>query len=252
MKEEIDCGVFVANPSVPDGWAVYAVGDIHGRLDLLDRLLITIVNDVAATAPSRVSVVFLGDMVDRGPDSRGVIERLAAGPPPALAGAEWICLRGNHEEAMLDFLADSSAGGRWFPWGGLETVRSYLGADGLGDWRGDMGEVRLNLRRHVPMAHRRFLEHLPMRHEIGDYLFVHAGIRPGVALESQHPADLLWIRHEFLDDTRWHGRMVVHGHTPDRQPQVRPNRIGIDTLAYDSGVLTALALRGGSRRFLQT
>jgi len=252
MKEEIVSSAFVANPSVPEGWAVYAVGDIHGRLDLLDRLLITIAEDVAVTSPSQVSVVFLGDMVDRGPDSRGVVDRLAAGPPDCLAGAEWVCLRGNHEEAMLDFLADSSTGGQWFPWGGLETVRSYVGDAVMGDWRGDMGEAQLNLRRHVPMAHRRFLEHLPMKHHIGDYLFVHAGIKPGVGLDNQHPADLLWIRHEFLDDIRWHGRMVVHGHTPDRQPQVRPNRIGIDTMAYESGVLTALALHGSTRRFLHT
>ncbi|MGE4277991.1 MAG: metallophosphoesterase [Magnetospirillum sp.] len=252
MKQENHSSAFVANPSVPEGLAVYAVGDIHGRLDLLDRLLSTIATDVSVTSPLQVSVVFLGDMVDRGPDSRGVIDRLAAGPPPTLSGAEWVCLRGNHEEAMQDFLADSSTGGRWFPWGGLETVRSYVGEEAMLGWRGDMAEAQLSFRRHVPTSHRRFLDNLKLTHQIGDYLFVHAGIKPGVALDQQHPADLLWIRHEFLDDERWHGRMVVHGHTPDLQPQVRSNRLGIDTMAYDSGVLTALALRGSTRRFLHT
>ncbi|OJX79585.1 metallophosphoesterase [Magnetospirillum sp. 64-120] len=253
MKDENVSRPFIANPSVPEGCSVYAIGDIHGRLDLLDRLLNSIAEDVAATSPLQVAVVFLGDVVDRGADSCGVVERLAAGPPAgSLSGAQWLCLRGNHEEAMLDFLGDAAAGRSWFPWGGVETVRSYVGADAMREWRGDMVQAQMMLRRHLPPAHRRFLENLPVSHEIGDYLFVHAGVKPGVPLDRQHPADLLWIRHEFLDDDRWHGRMVVHGHTPERQPQVRANRIGIDTMAYESGVLTALVLHGTDRRFLST
>lgn len=244
-----------ASPAVPAGRTVYAIGDVHGRLDLLDALLAAIAADVGdgGGAAHRVSVVFLGDVIDRGPDSRGVIDRLMSGPPAGpLARAEWVCLMGNHEAVLLDFLADVSAGPGWCAYGGLDTVRSYLDYDPPAGWQADMGEVRSLLLRHMPHGHRRFLAGLPLTHRIGDYLFVHAGVRPGVDLERQSPEDLLWIRHEFLDDARWHGKVVVHGHTPAAMPQVRPNRIGIDTRAYASGRLTALVLEGEGRRFLHT
>lgn len=236
---------------VPDGTRVYAVGDIHGRLDLLDRLLDRIAEDVTRTKPQRVSVVFLGDYVDRGPHSRGVIERLMQGPPAdsALAGADWTCLKGNHEEYMVRFLDESAPGTVWCRIGGVETVRSYAGQIPEGQ-ENDIAALQLLLERSLPPAHLRFLSRLPLMHCEGDYLFVHAGIRPGVALQDQSPADLLWIRDEFL----FHGapleKRVVHGHSPAPAPEIRPHRIGIDTGAYYSGNLTALVLDGGEMKFL--
>lgn len=236
---------------VPDGTRVYAVGDVHGRLDLLDRLLARMAEDCARGRPERVVVVFLGDYVDRGPNSRQVVERLLHGAPPgtALSGAEWVCLKGNHEDFMLRFADEAAAGAAWCLNGGYETVRSYAGElpDGLA---ADMDALRMLLNRTLPPAHLRFLARLPLMHREGDYVFVHAGIRPGVALEDQEARDLLWIRDDFLFDTTPAPFVVVHGHTPCPTPEIRPHRIGIDTGAYYSGALTALVLEGTDRRFL--
>lgn len=239
-------------PAVPPGCCVYAVGDIHGRLDLLEQLLGQIAADVEKRQPQQVSLVFLGDVIDRGPDSRGVVARLMAGPPPGpLAAAQWICLKGNHEDVLLRFLADVDAGPGWCAYGGLDTVRSYLDQPPPG-WDRDMAMVQLLLLRHLPPAHRRFFARMPLRFDLGDYVFVHAGVRPGVPLAEQDPEDYLWIRHEFLPDPRWHGKVVVHGHTPVPQPESHPNRIGVDTKAYASGRLTAVVLEGDGRAFLST
>lgn len=241
------------NPCVPVGGCVYAIGDIHGRDDLLLTLLGRIAADVEERAPSQVAVIFLGDFIDRGPHSRQVVECLMAGPPAGpLAAAQWICLKGNHEEVMLDFLDNQAAGKGWCAYGGLDTVRSYADPLPAPGWERDLSVVQGLLARSLPQAHREFISALPLSHQCGDYLFVHAGIRPGVALDSQDPADLLWIRHEFLDDDRWHGKVVVHGHTPATKPQLRHNRIGIDTRAYDSNRLTALVLHGTSQAFIST
>lgn len=241
-----------ASPArVPDGSRVYAVGDIHGRFDLLDRLLKRMAADAARARPERISVVFLGDYVDRGPDARQVVERLMAGPPAgtALAGADWTCLKGNHEEYMVRFLDETAVGGAWTLNGGLATVRSYAGPIPAGHEH-DMQALQLLLSRALPPAHLRFLSRLPLRHEEGDYLFVHAGIRPGIAIADQDPGDLLWIRDDFLYSNAALGKVVVHGHTPAPVPEIRANRIGIDTGAYYSGTLTALVLEGHERKFL--
>ncbi|MGE5548335.1 MAG: metallophosphoesterase family protein [Solirubrobacterales bacterium] len=235
---------------VPDGTRVYAVGDVHGRLDLLDRLLASIEEDAQRPAPARVAVVFVGDYVDRGPESRGVVERLMAGPQGGLAGADWICLRGNHEDYMVRFLTEVAVGHAWCMNGGLATVRSYAGEAATEGAEGDMAALQLVLARALPPAHLRWLTRLRLTHVEGDYLFVHAGIRPGVALDAQDPHDLLWIRDDFLYDPRPLGKVVVHGHTPGPIPEMRANRIGIDTGAYRSDVLTALVLEGADRRFL--
>lgn len=234
---------------VPDGTRVYAVGDVHGRADLLDRLLAELAEDARARPVARVVVVFLGDYVDRGPESRQVVERLLAGPGEGLAGAEWVCLKGNHEEYMLRFLTETSVGPAWCLNGGLATVRSYAGplAEGA---EADMPGLQLALSRALPPAHLRFLSRLPLIHQEGDYAFVHAGIRPGVALSDQDPADLLWIRDDFLFEASAFEKVVVHGHTPTPIPEVRPNRIGIDTGAYKSGRLTALVLEGADQGFI--
>ncbi|EME71534.1 diadenosine tetraphosphatase-like protein [Paramagnetospirillum caucaseum] len=238
---------------MPPGTRDYAIGDIHGRLDLLDRLLADIAGDVARFPAGRVVVVFLGDLIDRGTESRQVIERVCGGPPAEgpLAGARYVCLRGNHEDILLQFLADFSVGPRWFRNGGLEAVRSYVGEV---DARLAHDHPRLQklLYRALPTHHLRFLSSIPTRHEEGDYLFVHAGVRPGIALDRQDPFDLMWIREPFLSAREARSKMVVHGHTVVMDPELRPNRIGIDTGAWRTGRLTALVLEGGGRRFLFT
>jgi len=240
-----------AAPRVPDGLRVYVVGDIHGRLDLLERLHEAITADAATLgAGARGAIVYLGDYVDRGPDSRDVVEMLAGGGPP---GLETTFLRGNHEQMMLDFLDAGVGAGMWFRNGGDATAESYGVSpedDDFGDGAGSPTAARL--RAAVPPAHRAFLDSLAFSARYGDYLCVHAGIRPGTPLADQTPRDMLWIREPFLTSQADHGVVVVHGHTIAATPQIRANRIGIDTGAYYSGVLTALVLDGAERRLLQT
>lgn len=233
--------------STPPGTRAYAIGDVHGRLDLLDRLHLAIEEDAATAPESRKVLVHLGDYVDRGPDSAGVLDRLLEG---ALPGFEWIVLKGNHEDLMLRFLDDPGSGPLWMMNGGAETLRSYGFDVDRRDPGLDFRDLRDRFAAALPAAHRDFLRSLSLTHREGDYLFVHAGIRPGVPLEQQVEEDLIWIRDEFLHCGQDHGYVVVHGHTPVAAPEVRFNRIGIDTGAVWSGVLTALAMAGGERRFL--
>jgi serine/threonine protein phosphatase 1 len=237
--------------AVPPGDRIYAIGDIHGRLDLLTALHGKMVADRAARPHAgTATVVYLGDYVDRGPASRAVIDCLIGDPLPGFATVH---LLGNHEEAMLRFLEDVSIGPDWLSFGGEATLRSY----GVHPPQGVMGMRRFEARQqqlvaNLPPAHVAFLRGLALSHEAGDYFFVHAGVRPGVALERQRAEDLLWIRETFLHSTADHGKVIVHGHTPDHAPQVRANRIGIDTGAFASGILTCLVLEGEGRRFLFT
>jgi serine/threonine protein phosphatase 1 len=238
---------------VPPDTRVYAIGDIHGRLDLLDRLLGSIAEDAGRSPGRRLVVVFLGDLIDRGPDSRAVVERVAAGPPESgpLSGARYVCLRGNHEDILMEFLADFSIGPRWFRNGGLEAVRSYVGeVDSV--LAHDYPRLQRLLYKAMPAHHLRFLSSIPARHEEGDYLFVHAGVRPGITLDRQDPYDLMWIREPFLSARETRTSMVVHGHTITERPEERSNRIAIDTGAYRTGRLTALVLDGAERTFLST
>ena len=237
-------------PTVPDGEVVYAIGDIHGRTDLLSALLALIERDAARGDPSKKTLVFLGDYVDRGPDSRGVIEMLSAGP---LGGFDAHYLKGNHEQFLLDFLNDPDCLHAWCRNGGKPTLTSYgVDIDRLERIGAPPEAWREAFAAALPPAHLRFLESLELTCVIGDYVFVHAGLRPGVPLAEQVADDLLWIRHEFLDAEEPFGKIVVHGHTPERKPVVRTNRIGIDTGAVFSGCLTALRLANGTRDFLQT
>jgi serine/threonine protein phosphatase 1 len=236
----------------PDGLAIYAVGDIHGRLDLLIELQARILADAARRRAARRVVVYLGDYVDRGPDSRSVLERLTARPLP---GFDSVHLRGNHEQMMLDFADGSGRGMAWFPNGGGETLASYgldAPAGGLRPAPDAAARLRAGLLAALPTSHDAFLRALPACHRIGDYVFVHAGIRPGVALADQSEVDMLWIREPFLGANTEHGFVVVHGHTVSLAPQIRTNRIGIDTGAYATGVLTALAIEGGRVDILRT
>lgn len=235
------------SPSLPSGARLYAVGDIHGRLDLLDALAEQIRADLVC-APPEVMTIFLGDYVDRGPASAGVLDRLSRGdfPTPIYA------LRGNHEDVFMRFLDDETVLEDWRGFGGIETLQSY-GVDVMDAIRrGGYGLARKSLLDRMPREHRSFLEQTRFAASLGDYFFCHAGVRPGVALKSQKPKDLLWIREDFLRHEGSWGQIIVHGHTPVPRPEVLPNRINVDTGAFASSILTALVLEGRERRFLST
>ena len=235
---------------MPAGRRIYAIGDIHGRLDLLQTLLGEIERDAAAAPDLDKTVVYLGDYVDRGMKSRQVIDHLLDQPLP---GFQAVHLGGNHEAVMLKFLADAGIGPVWLRLGGDMTLFSYGIALAATDATPEsIEEARATLRDRLPRRHFRFLRRLQRTHTVGDYLFVHAGIRPGVPLDQQEAGDLIWIRDKFLASKADHGKVVVHGHSPVRQVQFRDNRISIDTGAYATGRLTALVLEGATRRLLAT
>jgi serine/threonine protein phosphatase 1 len=225
---------FIPAPaSLPPGQRVYAIGDVHGCLDRLKAVHELIAADLAARPPERAVLVHLGDYVDRGPDSAGVVARLAAGI--SLPPLPTVNLMGNHEHMMLAALATGDA----------ETTELWLangGADSLLSWNVPRSAQPREWPSYLPMQHLLFLRDLAVRHEVGGYLFVHAGIRPGIPLDRQNRHDLMWIREPFLSCTEPFGPVVVHGHTPRQEPVVRPNRIGIDTGAVMGGVLTCAVL----------
>lgn len=236
-------------PRVPEGLVVYALGDVHGERRLLEALLSDIAEDARAQEGASPVAVLLGDYVDRGPDSRGVVDLLVRNPLP---GFTMRCLKGNHEEAMLGFIEDPAAAVDWLRFGGAETLGSYGVRASVAAADADRCRVlRDLLAARIPDEHLRFLQGLESCVVYGDYAFVHAGIRPYRRLASQDPRDLLWIRAPFLDSPVRHEKIIVHGHTIVDRPDVRYNRIGIDTGAYATGTLTALVLRGETMRFLQ-
>lgn len=237
--------------TVPAGSRVYAIGDIHGRADLLREMHELIRADAKEFPSDRRVVVYLGDYVDRGDESRQVIDLLL---DEKLAGFESIYLLGNHERTLLDFLNDISVAPSWFLYGGVETLASYgVRLDRrLPSESACYTQAQLELRRTLPPRQLAFLHALKLTHVEGDYLFAHAGIRPGVALDAQAERDVIWIRDEFLESTVNHGKIVVHGHTITDAPETRANRIGIDTGAFASGKLTCLVLQDDWRGFLST
>ena len=234
---------------VPPGLRVYAIGDVHGRLDLLAPLYRAIRADLERAAPAHSVEIFLGDYIDRGPQSRDVLEWLIASRP---ATARRVCLMGNHEAMLLDALRGLEEPDLWLGNGGVETMRSY-GANPVG-WfgRDRLRSVWAAFVSGFPEHHRSFLEGLSRSAGYGDYLFVHAGINPARSLADQDPDDLVWIREPFLSSPAAFGKIIVHGHTPVSTPDIRPNRINIDTGAVFTGRLTSLVLEGGTRRFMQT
>lgn len=237
--------------SVPEGTAVYAIGDIHGRADLLSDLHAPIADDPERGLCDRKVIVYLGDYVDRGSNSVGVIDLVMSGEP---AGFEKVALLGNHERLMLDFLEDIERGPLWLRNGGDMTLRSYGVNPGPGPHLDPthLTQLQTGLRTRLPERHFDFFNQLRLMHEEGDYLFVHAGIRPGVPLDQQAEEDVIWIRELFLRSPVDHGKVVVHGHTIMPEPEFQPNRIGIDTGAYYTGHLTCLALEGTKRRTIST
>lgn len=234
--------------ALPEGRRVYAVGDIHGCLEEFETLLGAIRNDDAARGAAETELILLGDLVDRGPDSAAVIDR-AIGWEEGWASLE--ALLGNHEASMCAVLeGDLRWLTSWLTYGGVETLLSY-GVERRVIASGDGESIAEAARRAVPQTHRDWLAERPFHIARGDYLFVHAGIRPGIPLAEQSPEDLLWIREEFLASRTNHGPMVVHGHSIREQIDEKPNRIGIDTGAFITGTLTAVGLEGKERWFLQ-
>jgi serine/threonine protein phosphatase 1 len=238
-----------AKAAGPNGRRAYVIGDVHGCLNLLRQLLERIEDDIRARPSRRTTLVFLGDLVDRGPDSAGVVEFLRT-YRPAFASTSF--LMGNHEETMLRVLAgEESLVRQWMKFGGSECAQSY-GADPAALRRMSPTAAIATLRKVVPPMHFEFLSCFGDTISFGNYLFVHAGIRPGTNLAEQALTDLHWIREPFLQDERDHGFIVVHGHTICEEIEVYPNRIGIDTGAYRTGTLSAMAIEGTERWFLQT
>jgi len=233
----------------PKGRRAYAVGDVHGRLDLLDRLLADIERDIAARPAAETYLVFLGDLIDRGPQSREVVERLRTLASPSFRP---VFLIGNHEEVLLRLLGGERGLLRsWLNFGGAECAESY-GVDARQLKQLPEPDALKALQKAVPAEHADFLQSFVDTFRFGDYLFVHAGIRPGVDLAGQSQRDLRWIRAAFLEDVSDHGFLVVHGHTITEEIDERPNRIGIDTGAYATGILTAIAVENDQRWYLRT
>lgn len=233
-------------PQVPVGHRVYAVGDIHGRFDLLEKLL-GLIRAGAAGAVEHNMLVFLGDYVDRGPQSKDVVQRLVELDWP---GWEIVALRGNHEQMMLDFCDNADVYPLWRENGAAETLASYGVRPPSFNDCAEFARAREDFLGKLPPAHLAFLRALPLFHTVGDYFFVHAGVRPAVALDRQSPDDLIWIREEFLFSDLVLDKIVVHGHSPSERPEVRSNRIGVDTGAYATDCLTAAILEGESCTFL--
>ncbi len=235
---------------VPDGTVVFAVGDVHGRAELLDTLLDDIGADAerSAQAGKSTSVIFLGDYIDRGPASRQVIDRLIAlGEERRF---ESVFLRGNHEQFLLDVIDGRAPSAIWLDYGGAQTLAAYgvkVDEDNKTD---DLAQLGVATRKAVPLEHVAFMRGLGLTEDRGDYLFVHAGLRPDRMLSEQADADFLWYR-SYSDEAPVHGKVVVHGHTPHSRPVNGRWRIDVDTEAWASGILTAVRLEGQSRRFLR-
>ena len=236
--------------AVPDGERIYAIGDIHGRADLLDELLAMIDADNIARGPSQVRLIFLGDLIDRGPDSKKVVERLmevkARHPLTHI-------LLGNHEEVFLQAIRGDSAGALRYGLriGADATIMSY-GVTAQEYLRVDIDQLLVIARRRVPEAHLDFMAEFEDMVFAGDYVFVHAGVRPDKSLDRQKINDLRWIREDFLDYRGKLEKIVVHGHSISDEVETTPHRIGIDTGAYATGILTAMGFEGGERWLLQT
>jgi serine/threonine protein phosphatase 1 len=233
-------------PSIPEGVQIYAVGDIHGRVDLLKKLFNQIDTDAVLDGDIEAIEIYLGDYIDRGSYSREVIDALIA----RSRSRRTIFVRGNHETYPLHFLQDPAFLAPWAQLGGRETLMSYGLQPVASAGPGEQIETARAFDRALPRAHRDFLQNLEPYASYGDFYFVHAGVRPGVPLASQREEDLLEIREPFLNCHDDFGKVIVHGHTPVFAPEFRPNRINIDTGAYATGKLTCLAIAGYKLRIL--
>ncbi|HSG34220.1 MAG TPA: metallophosphoesterase family protein [Sphingomonadaceae bacterium] len=235
------------SPRIPSGRRIYAIGDIHGRLDLFEALLEAIERDDREAPKAKSTVILLGDLVDRGPDSAGVIKRARK----LQKGRDTRVLAGNHEEMFLLSFDRKDVLRHFLRFGGRETLRSY-GINQRPKNKKDLEALQRQMKELIPRKDVKFIREMEDRVTIGDYAFVHAGILPKVKLADQSPVDLRWIREPFLSSEVRHSHIIVHGHTIYNKPELRENRIGIDTGAFASGRLTALVLEGTGRRFIET
>jgi serine/threonine protein phosphatase 1 len=236
--------------AIEPGERIYAIGDVHGRLDLLADLLGMIRRDQAGRPEARVRVILLGDVVDRGPDSAEIVRRLMS---YTRASNRFVVLKGNHEQMMVESVQGAMATMQaWLGLGGVATLKSWgVAADVLAEKQ--IPPIAKAARKVVSDAELRWLDERPLTYASGDYLFVHAGIRPGVPLADQHPGNLLWIREPFLSWDGPHPAFIVHGHSArSERPEFRGSRVGLDTGAFRTGKLTALGLEGGRRWLLAT
>lgn len=230
---------------LPEGVRVYAVGDIHGRAAQLQQMLAWIEQDAKTAGDQRVMEVFLGDYIDRGADSKQVIDQLIA---PSPKGHERICLMGNHEHIMLEFLEEPQLYRSWSHHGALATLMSY-GVELPRDVSEDPSIIiHAQLCDLLPPAHAEWLQSLRTHYELGDYYFTHAGVNPDVPLAGQDPSDLMWIRSGFIDEENYFEKYIVHGHTPCAEPELLPNRANLDVSNADTPQLACLVLEGEERR----
>jgi serine/threonine protein phosphatase 1 len=233
-----DLSVRGRRPKLPPDLRIYAVGDIHGRLDLLDRLLARARADSALRPVARCVYVFLGDYIDRGPSSHGTIDRLIE----HAKANETVFLRGNHESIAIKCLRDRNGFDQWLRLGGRETLASYGIAAQIGVRATQITELQAAFHNALPPVHLRFFRDLQNSFTCGDFFFAHAGVKPNVELSDQKEKDLLWIRSEFLSSNEDFGKIIVHGHTPTGEVDVAPNRINIDTGAFATGRLSCLVI----------
>ncbi len=238
--------ILKVKPRVPDGTRIYAIGDVHGRADLLGRVFSRIDASLRADPVKQPLQVLLGDYIDRGPNSREVIDALIA----RARQHAMIFIKGNHESYVMEFLADPSVLSEWKQVGGVHTLLSYGVKPSMRDDPKGRQVLAAAFRQALPESHQRFLQSLALSFTCGDFFFTHAGVRPGTPLSEQRQQDLLWIREDFLLHEEDFGKIIVHGHTPAKTPDVRPNRINIDTGAYATGLLTCLVLQGDQITFI--
>nr|WP_295465889.1 metallophosphoesterase family protein [Mesorhizobium sp.] len=231
----------------PAGMRIYAIGDVHGRLDLLLQMHARIREEIERDAPADWRIVHVGDYVDRGPDSKGVIDFLVEA---IRADSRHIALAGNHDAGLVEFLSMPDKDSLFARHGGRQTALSY-GVDTDFSSQALARASAERLKAAMPREHVEFLSTLPRSVAFGDFFFCHAGIRPGVPLALQNPEDLIWIRESFLNSPLLYEKVVVHGHTPSQAPEIMPNRVNLDTAAFSTGVLTALSIDGTRKRILQ-
>jgi serine/threonine protein phosphatase 1 len=234
-------------PRLPDGLRIYAVGDVHGRADVLAQLFTRIDADLVEYPAAHAVELFVGDYVDRGPESRQVIDLLIK----RSRSREMVFLKGNHETFIFDFLENPASLDAWRQYGGFETLLSYGLRPQMKANAAERKELATAFDFLLPSAHKQFLASLKSSFTCGDFFFAHAGVKPGIPLDKQRDEDLLWIRDDFLLCEEDFGKFVVHGHTPVREPDIRPNRLNIDTGAFATGRLTCLVLEGTTAAVLE-
>lgn len=239
--------MIVGEARTPKGLRIYAIGDIHGCIDPLKTLVGMIDRDLAEQPAPRHVIVFLGDYVDRGPANRQVIDYLIE---LHHSNRECVFINGNHDDRFLGIYKHPELiGPEFLKWGGVATLRDYGIVQNPGE---EINALHFRAGKAIPRKHVEFLQNLQNYYQSGDYFFCHAGVRPGVALDDQSAHDLVWIRQDFLQYKKPYEKVVIHGHTPHRKPEVKKNRINVDTYCYETGNLTALVLEGNSQRFLHT